>query len=175
MEVLSYLLSIAGLLCMIAASLVKGKNMKTILALVFCGNTLVATSYLTGGSGINGAASCYLGALQTLINYFFERNRKPLPVWLVSLYVLAFVLCNLAVGGFSALGLLAIVASLTFVMCIGQKTGARYRFWTIVNMVLWCLYDISSYSFGALTTHLPLLLFTIAGMLLYDTTKAKTE
>ena len=46
MEFLAYVLSFVGLACMISASLVKGENMKKILFLAFCGNFLVATSYL---------------------------------------------------------------------------------------------------------------------------------
>ena len=168
MKALSYALSLTGLLCMIAASLVKGEKMKTILALVFFGNALVATSYVVGGSGLNGAASCYIGAAQTLINYFFDRKQKPLPAWLIALYAVAIVVCNLLVGGFTALGLLAIVATLTFILCIGQKDGARYRFWTIVNSVLWCLFDLLSQSYNALITHVALLTFTVIGMIIHD-------
>ncbi len=175
MQILSYVLSAIGLICMISASLIKGEKMKAILVLVCCGNALVATSYLIGGAGINGAASCYLGALQTLINYFFDKKGRALPIWLIVAYAVAFIVCNLLVGGFTALCLLAMVASLTFIMSIGQKSGARYRFWTIVNIGLWCLYDILSHSYGALITHIPLLLFTVIGMLIYDIRKAKAE
>ena len=171
MQWISYVLSIIGLICMITASMLKGANMKTILALVCFANLVVATGYLFGESGINGAASLYLAAVQTLINFFFERKNKPLPIWLIAIYAVSIIVLNLVVGGFSALGVLVIVASLTFLMCIGQKSGAKYRFWTIINMVLWCLYDLLSRSFGALTTHLPLLIFTVVGMLLYDTKK----
>ncbi len=171
MPYLSYVLSVVGLICMISASLIKGEKMKSILVLVCLGNALVATSYLIGGSGINGAASCYLGALQTLINYFFDKKGRALPAWLVALYAVAFVVCNLLVGGFTALCLLAIVASLTFIMSIGQKSGTKYRFWTIVNMLLWCLYDVLSRSFGALVSHIPLLIFTVVGMLIHDAKK----
>ncbi len=172
MQILSYVLSILGLVSMISASMVKGKNMKLILFFAFCGNILVATSYLIGGSGINGAASCYLGGVQAIINYFFESKNKPLPKWLIVLYGLAFVALNLAVGGFSPLVILAIVASLTFVIGIGQKNGAKYRFWTIVNMILWCVYDVISKSYSALTSHIPLLIFTVAGMIIHDKKKA---
>ena len=169
MQALSYVLSSLGLISMILASLIKGEKMKTILFLVFCGNFLVATSYLAGGSGINGAAACYLGAVQSLINYFFDSKNKPLPKWLVLLYAIAIIVLNIWVAaGITWLGTLVIVASLTFIMCIGQKDGAKYRFWTIVNMILWCLYDILSASFSALVTHIPLLLFTILGMLIHD-------
>ena len=74
MQTLSYVLSLLGLSSMILASLTKGERMKTILFLVFCGNVLVATSYLVGGDGINGAISCYIGCLQAGINFFFQRK-----------------------------------------------------------------------------------------------------
>lgn len=167
MALLSYILSLAGLGAMIIASLIKGKNMKTILLFVFAGNILVATSYVLTG-GYNGAASCYLGGAQTIINYFFDARKKPLPKWLITVYALAFVGLNLAVGGFSALGILAIVASLTFILCIGQKVGSKYRFWTLVNMILWCLYDVLSASFGVLFTHATQLIFAVIGMVIHD-------
>lgn len=174
MGILAYVISIIGLVCMISASLVKGENMKTILFLVFCGNFLVATSYLVGGSGISGAVSCYIGSAQTIINFFFESKQKPLPVWLITVYAIAFIVVNLYVGGFEPLVILAIIASLTFILCIGQKSGAKYRFWTIVNMLLWCLYDILSGAFNVLFgSHVPLLVFTIAGMVIHDRKQKK--
>ena len=176
MQILSYVLSFAGLASMILASLVKGQDMKKILMFVFMGNVLVATSYLLAGNGINGAASCYLGALQSIINYFYDRKMKPLPNWLIAAYAIAFVALNLAVSGVSPLGILAIVASLTFIMCIGQKNGKKYRFWTLVNMGLWCTYDVSFGSFGALFTHGIQIVFAVAGMIIHDREKqAKTK
>ncbi|MBE6686863.1 MAG: YgjV family protein [Ruminococcaceae bacterium] len=167
MVILSYILSLGGLLSMIIASLIKGKNMKTILLFVFTGSVLVATSYLLAGNGINGAISCYIGAAQTIINYFFDRKRKPLPKWLIVIYALAFVALNL-LGGINYLTFIAIAASLTFILCIGQKVGSKYRFWTLVNMCLWCLYDILSASFAALFTHGSQLVFAVVGMIIYD-------
>lgn len=152
---------------MIIASLIKGKNMKTILLFVFSGSMLVATSYLLSENGINGAISCYIGAAQTIINYFFDAKKKPLPKWLIVIYAFMFVLLNL-LGGFNYLTLLAITASLTFILCIGQKVGSKYRFWTLVNMGLWCLYDILSASYGVLFTHGTQLVFALIGMIIYD-------
>ena len=179
MQILSYVLSFLGLVSMIVASLIKSGNMKKILFLVFCGNFLVAVSYLVGGSGINGAASCFLGAAQTVVNYFFESKGKPIPKWLTVIYALSFVVLNLAVSGFNIelLTVIAIVATLSFVMSIGQGNVAKYRFWIVVNSVLWCTYDILSKSYSALATHVPLLIFTVAGMIIHDrkSKKEKTE
>lgn len=172
MLMLSYVLSLSGLVSMITASLVKGEKMKTTLALVFCGNALVGTSYLFDGSGINGAAALYLGAVQTLINYFYESKQKPIPKLLIVCHALSIVILNIVVSGkVTALGTLVIVASLTFIFCIGQKNGAGYRFWTIVNMLLWCLYDVLAGVYSALLTHGALFVFTVVGMIIYDRNK----
>ena len=172
---LSYVLSISGLILMILASLIKGEKMRTTLFLVFCSNVFVGTSYLFDGSGINGAAALYLGSLQTLINYFYESKQKPIPRWLIVCYAVAIIILNIVVAGkVTALGVLVIVASLTFIFCIGQKNGAGYRFWTIVNMLLWCLYDVLAGVYSALLTHGTLLVFTVVGMILHDRNKNVT-
>lgn len=174
MEILAYVLSALGLISMICASLVKGEKMKTILFLVFCGNLFVATSYLVGGSGINGAAACYLGALMTLSNYFFESRKKDVPRYMIAIYAIAIIALNIWVSkGIDPLGALVIIASLTFIFCIGQKNGAKYRIWTVINMVLWCVYDVLSFSFSALVTHLPQLIFAIVGIIIHDRKKIK--
>ena len=172
---MSYVFSALGMACILSASLVKGKNMKLILFLVFVANASVATGYLIGGSGINGAVTCYIGAAQTIINYFFECKDKPIPKWLIAIYALAFIGVNLFFGGFNMICYLAIVASLIFVLCIGQKNGAKYRFWTIVNVLLWILYDVISGAYQGLVTHLPQFIVTVAGMLMHDVKKKQTK
>ncbi len=170
---ISMALSLGGLIAMILASTVKTKSMKVILALVFAGNFLVATSYLIDGNN-NGAACCYIGAAQALINYFFDKNNKSIPKWLVAIYAAVIVGINLAVLT-EILDLLAIIASLTFILCIGQSNGSKYRFWTIVNMVLWITYDIIKGSYAALFTHVSLFLFTVLGKLIHDRKRAKED
>ena len=168
MDILSYVLSILGLISMLAASLVKGKDMRLILSLVFAGNLLMALSYLLNGNGLNGAASCFVGSAQTLVNFFFERKNRNIPIWLIIVYGISFVFVNVIVGGFNLLGALAIIACLTFVLSIAQKNGARYRLWVVLNTVLWCVYDVLTVSYAALITHTVMLVFTVAGMIIHD-------
>ena len=169
---LAYILSLLGLASMICASMTKGEKMKRILFLVFCGNALVATSYLLEGKGNNGAAACYLGAVMTLINYFFDSKNIPVPKWLQACYIVAIIVVNVWVaGGISWLGMLVIIASVVFVLCIGQTNGKKYRFWTLINMILWCTYDILTASYSVLLTHVPQFVFAIVGMITYDRKK----
>ena len=62
-----------------------------------------------------------------------------------------------------------------FVMCIGQKNGAKYRIWTIVNMSLWVIYDILSGAYSVLPSHIPQLIFPIVGVFVHDIKKKKPE
>ena len=169
MNTLAYVFSIAGTVCACAPSLLKGKNMKLILLLVFLANTFIALSYVLTGA-FSGAVSCGVGALQTIINYFYERKNKPIPVWLIGVYALAFTVVNLL--AFSRItDILALLACLTFVMCIGQKNGRKYRIWTVANSGLWALYDLTSLSFGPLFTHLLQLAIALFGMVIHDRKK----
>lgn len=183
MKIAAFIFSVLGLIAMLTSSLIKGRNMKTILILAFLGNGFVAISYLLDGSGLNGAASCLLGATQSIINYFFNKKEKELPRWLVAVYALSFVVVNIVVSFQSLLTsakaiilcVLAICGCLAFVMCIGQKNGAKYRFWTIVNMVMWCIYDMISGAYSVLATHIVQLTFAVVGMIIHDRKKETKE
>lgn len=183
MDTLAFIFSTLGLIAMLTSSLLKGKNMKKILILVFLGNAFVAISYLLGGSGFNGAASCLLGALFSIINYFFDAKEKPVPKWLAAVYGLSFVAVNIIVSFNSivtfddtvtidyralVLCVLAIFGTLAFVMCIGQKNGAKYRFWTVMNMIMWCIYDLLSGNIQVLITHIIQLSVAVIGMVIHD-------
>ena len=172
MQHISMILSTMGLIVLIAASLIKGETIRKTLLLVFLGNVLVATSYLFTAVGINGAISSYVGCVQAIINYFFSRNNQSIPKWLIVVYALSFIGCNLVVLE-TPIGILAMAAALCFVGCVSSKTGTGYRIWQTANNLLWILYDILSHSYGPLVTHTVLCLFTMAGILINDLKKKK--
>lgn len=167
---MSYLLSTFGLAVLIVASLIKGETIKKTLYLVLAGNLLVATSYLFTDNGVNGAISSYIGSIQALINIFFAKKNKKIPVWLLVVYALSFIVANFAVLS-DAVGIVALMATLCFVECVSSKTGTGYRLWQTANNLLWILYDILSASYGPLVTHSVLCLFTLAGILWNDLRK----
>ena len=167
MEILAYILSLSGLVLGITASLIKGKKMGLILVCVLVSNFLVATSYLVGGGGINGAISCYIGFLQAAINFFFQKNNKEIPKWLIGIYALMFIGANL-MGEISWYSILAILACLAFIGGIAQKNGKKYRRWHVVTSFLWCTYDILTKSYEPLVTHIIILTVDITGIVIHD-------
>ena len=68
-------------------------------------------------------------------------------------------------------GVIAIAATWMFCMCIGQENGSKYRFWTILNMGLWLIYDVLSGSYSVLVSHILQFLFPIVGKVLFDRKK----
>lgn len=169
MEVLAFVLSTLGTVCICIPPLLKGKNMKLILLLICLTNVLIATSYFLTGA-YNGAATCCVGAVQTIVNYFFERKEKPIPKWLIGIYAVVFLSVNLLVFA-NVWDVLALLASLAFIMAICQKNGKSYRLWTLVNTALWLVYDGITMSFGPFSTHAIQLTTILFGMLIHDRKK----
>ena len=172
MKILAYILSLLGLVCLILASLIKGEKMKKTLILIFVGSIFIGTSYLLDGTGINGAATFFLGAVQTLINYYFDSKDIPIPKLVILLHCLAIIVVNIIVsGGVTPLGMLAACASLIFIFSISQKNGAGYRRIMIINLLMWCVYDYLSAAGGALITHIVLFSFNLIGVIINDIKK----
>lgn len=166
MDILAIVLSTLGTVCICITPLLKGRDMKLILLLVFLTNVFLAVSYILSGA-YNGAVSCGVGAAQSIINYFFQRKGKPIPRWLIGIYGAAFLVVNLLVLSKLA-DVLAILAAMAFVLEISQKNGKLFRMWKAVNAVLWIVYDLVTLSFGPLSTHAIQLGSTVVGMILHD-------
>lgn len=168
METLAFILSTLGFISVTTASLIKGKRMKLILFLVCCANVLYATSYVLQGAGINGAASCYLGGLLAIVNYLFDAKGKAVPKWLAGVYALAFVAVNVIFGTDILPTVIAIAATMCFVLSIGMPNGAKYRFWTTLNLLLWITFDLVTHSDSTIVAHALQLTGNVIGMIIYD-------
>ena len=173
MEYLPCVFSALGTICVCVSPLLKGKDMKLILLCVFSANALVGASYLVTGAS-NGAVTCFVGAAQAIINYFFDRKNKSLPIWLIAIYAVAFIVMNILV--FEVLeDLVAMLASLSFILCIGQKNGMKYRLCTALNSSLWITYDLISRAYGPLLTHGILFGTVIFGIIIHDIRKKEEQ
>lgn len=171
MEIVSYILSGLSLALLIAASLMKGTRIKLILSFVFSANMLIAINYLISNE-LNGAVTCFIGAVLTIINYFFSCKNKNVPLWLTIIYAIVFAGVNIMVSDkFSYPGIFVIIAALAFVMGITQKNGKGFRFWTVLNALCWCSYDLLTKLYPLLIQHFAHFLFTILGMVMHDLKK----
>ena len=173
MTTLAFIANLTGLGAVMIASLIKGNKITKTLILLWLGNFLVSAGYILSGTGIAGAASGMLACVQISINYFFERKNRPVPLWLIGIYMLCFAAMNLAIEGIAVSTALATLACFAFVISILQKSGKNYRICGIVNTILWSTYDIITHSFNALLTHGTLLAVNIFGFVIHDIRKKK--
>lgn len=173
MDILAIVFNMIGLGLVTLTYIWKKASMKQILLLVFVANLLVASSYLLSGEGINGAVSCYMACAMTIINYFFQSKKIPIPKWLIAIYAVSFVTVNLLISQINIFTVVAIGATLFFVASILQSAGRGYRFCSVCNATLWSTYDILTGAYGALLSHGAMLAVTLGSVLLYDVWKRK--
>ena len=173
MKELAFILNILGLAFILVSSLIKGEKITKILILILFGNALVAIGYLCAGTGINGAASGFLACVQISINFILQKKGKPIPKWLIGIYAFSFIVINLVVSKISISAVIAILACMTFIASILQKSGKNYRLCVIANTIIWIVYDLITESFPALITHGSIFIVNIIGTLIHDIKKKK--
>ncbi len=150
-----------------------GKKMKTILMFNFLGNLLVGISYLLVSS-FSGTAICFVACVQVIINYLFNIQGKMLPKLLVAFHVVGFLGVNILTFR-NWYDVLALAASLLFVLSVAQNNTKYYRFLFASNSMLWILYDLLSKSYGNLFTHVVLFAATLLAMVVHDFRRDRQE
>ena len=137
---IAYVFSILGLISSMSASVVKGKQMKLILFLVFFGNVMYAASYLANGTGLGGALPSLLGAVCAVSNYFFDSKDRPAAPkkrkMMILCYAVAFFAVNLVAYGLEFIPLtelggihllictsLRILNTMCYIISISQPNG----------------------------------------------------
>ena len=158
MKLLSYILSSCATVLGLCEPF--GKKMRTVLIFNFLGNFLVALSYLAIRT-YNGFFICCAACIQVLINYLFKMNNKKLPAWLVVFYIISFAAINML--NFSHwYDLLALAASIIFVMSVAQTNTKFYRLY----------YALCAGAFGNLSTHIILSVSIFAAIVVRDKKKS---
>ena len=132
-------LSIAASICSM-----QFKKRKTILIALLCLNLFAALNMVFLGS-LSATYITFFAIAEMIINYLFERKKKPVPVWLVVVYILV----NIALGTLTftnILDILPIVAAIIFCFTILTKKEQNIRKLMFLNQLIWLFFD---YSVGA--------------------------
>ena len=171
METVSYILSlIATVLGLIEPF---SKRMRTVLILSFIGNFLIAVSYFCV-SGYSGAAICGVACIQLAINYAFTSRGKKIPIYLIIAYAAVFVCVNLLTFK-EIYDIIALIASLNFVLSVAQSDAKYYRVLYIINAMLWMSYDVFAEAYGNLFTHGVIFVGTGIAILVRNKKKAEAK
>ena len=178
MNIIAYVISILAFIFSISSSFIKGHTkiqMGVILTFTFLSNFFAGLGYIINGTGINGTVSCMLGAIISVINFFYRMKNKPVPIVLLAVYTLAFTVLNIVFGEKVILTVLSILATFAFILCVAKQYGKEFRNWKMVNNAIWSIYDITSKSYNSLLIHVATFLFTLLGSAIYDIKKEKSK
>ena len=148
------------------------KKMKTVLLFNLLGNALVGVNYLLTAS-YSGAIICGVAILGLCINYYFTSQDKKIPVGAIIFHAVAFLAANLVTFTYWY-DVLALAASLLFVLSIAQESTKYYRLLYISNSLVWIGYDVFAKSWGNLFTHSVLFIAIFISIIVRDGKKAET-
>ena len=147
------------------------KKMRTVLIFKFLVNGLVGINYLISQS-LSGALICAAAILCLGVNYFFTSKDKEIPRWVVVFHSVVFLAVNLLTFA-HWYDVLALIASMFFVLCIVQKSTKFYRLIYIGNALIWIPYDMLAKSYGNLFTHVVLAIAILISIFVRDGKKAR--
>lgn len=117
------------------------KNRKHIFLALLLLNLFSALNFVFLGT-FASAYICFFAILEMLINHLFERKNKPVPVYIVAIYIAV----NIALGALSFSGwldLIPIVCALIFCATLLTKKEQNIRKLMIGNQTLWLGFDLA--------------------------------
>lgn len=99
--------------------------------------------------GISGGVICLIGALQTFVNYQYDKKEVKYPKWLIVSYIIIAIIC----GMFSyktLIDILPVICSVLFTVSILQNKEKNIRKTMLSMFILWTIYSfaIKAYTTG---------------------------
>lgn len=115
----------------------------------------------------SGCFICLFAIIQIIINYCLGKKNKPIPKILVGLYIII----SIIIGTFTYktyIDILPIICSILYTITILQKNEKRIRLISLINIILWIIYDFVSCAYTAGIADILTLVSTLIGIYRYD-------
>lgn len=148
------------------------KDKRKVLLFFIAGNTCVATA-LGLLNARSGMIVQIIFVIESIINYFWEKEHDKYPTWLILLYVI--IPCTILVITYqSAWDLLPILASFLFPLALISKEF-KLRLLNLLSIALWIPYN---FYFGQYAGAITCIMFTIMNMwaiVRFDILKSKFQ
>lgn len=136
------LAQVCGVLSMAASVCsMQFKKRKMILTALFCLNLFAALNMVFLGSWAAAGVS-FFAILEMVVNYLFERKKKPTPNLVVGLYIVGIVAIGVATYE-KALDVLAVAGATVFCFTILTKKEQNIRRLMFLNQLLWLVFDVA--------------------------------
>lgn len=158
---------ICGILVIISNILaMQMKNKKQIILMFILANLFSAINFVLLQS-YSGAIICIFAIVQTLINKFFENKNKKVPRTIIGIYIIISIVLG-AITFKSYIDILPILCSILYTLTIIQEKESKIRRITLINIILWILYDIVCQAYTAAISDFLMTISTIIGMYRFD-------
>lgn len=142
------------------------KNKKHIIFMFILANLFSAINFLLLQS-YSGAIICFFAIIQTFINGFIENKNQQVPKILILVYIiLSIILGVFAFHNF--IDILPIICSVLYTITIIQSKEKNIRKISLINIILWIIYDIVCQAYTAAISDSIMTISTLIGMYRFD-------
>ena len=146
---------------------------KKIIFMLVLINIFSAINFILLGS-VSGALICGFAVMQVMVNKYFESKMDRVPKSIVVIYIVISII--IGVVSFKKLvDVIPTICSIMYSITILQSKEKNIRILSLVNMLLWVVFDLS---YGAYTTVLSdfvTVISTLVGMYRFDYKKIKKD
>lgn len=161
------LAQIFGILVIISNILaMQMKNKEKIIFMFILSNFFSAVNFVLLNS-YSGAIICVFAIIQTFVNKFFENREKNIPKVLIGIYIIISILCGLLTYQ-AYIDILPIMCSILYTLSIIQKQEKEIRRLTLINIILWIIYDIVYKAYTASISDILMTISTLIGIYRFD-------
>ena len=169
-----YIAQFFGVLVIIANVLaMQMKNKKQIIFMFILVNLFSAINFLLLES-YSGALICGFAIIQILINKIFENKGVKVPKDIIGIYILI----SIVLGGItytSCIDVLPIICSILYTLTILQEKESNIRKISLLNILLWIIYDIIIKAYTASVSDILMTISTLIGIYRFDFRKDKIK
>lgn len=149
------------------------KNKKQIIFMFVLVNLFATINFVLLQS-YSGAVICAFSIIQTFINRIFENKKNSVPKTIIGIYiVISIILGIVTFQGY--IDILPIICSILYTLTIVQEKERNIREITLLNIILWIIYDIVCMAYTAAISDLLMTISTLIGMYRFDFKKDKDE
>lgn len=143
------------------------KNKKQIILMFILANLFSAINFILLQS-YSGAIICIFAIVQTFINKLFENKNKQVPKIVIGIYIIISIILG-AITFKGYIDIVPIICSILYtVTIIIQDKEKNIRIISLINIILWILYDIVCQAYTAAISDSLMTISTIIGMYRFD-------
>lgn len=166
---IAQILGIIGIIINVISMQLNDK--KKILICYIAANWIFAINFYLLNA-YTGAIICFISGFETFINNLYNNKSKKIPKWLIFIYFVVSV--TLGIYTYSAfVDFIPIIGSILFIGAISVNKESTIRKVTLINMIMWTIYDIFVKSYFAAISDFLMMISSIIGIFRFDIKKEK--